>query len=508
MMMRSLFILHYFEPSGLTKQVNEPLPGTVGSTQTVAYSATYSTLGNLLTLTGPGNNAAQTITTTYNYTQDGTYNQAEALGEPILLTDNLGNSSHLRYNNLGEISSAIDALGNQTSALYYFTGQLEQVILPATGQSGNGQGYTTYSYQYPGGPVSLVSVNDEGNQGVIRQYTPQYGAEGETLGMTGNLNPYSVTYDGAYRPLTLKDGNNNVTQYAYAQAGYLQTLTYPGLDTLQALSWDDDGNVLTAQNGRGMQFSYLYTDNESRLTSAASADDTIQNDYRYDSYGRLQSVGDLAGYRTFTYDDDDLPLTQVFTSAILPQGHNSVTQTYAYYPDSSEQTLTLSCLTAPNNTFTYTYNGRGDLTGLSNPYGETTSWNYYANGWMQTQTLGSGTTTTYTFNPIGQLTDLSNTQGGTVLSDYNSSGAGHYDGAGNLLGLTASLPGAPSSYSGTNAYQYDTHDQLKNERSTREVTPTPSMMTGDDGDGPILPQKPGIGGVYGVSGPSTLWPAG
>ena len=33
--------------------------------------------------------------------------------------------------------------------------------------------------------------------------------------------------------------------------------------------------------------------------------------------------------------------------------------------------------------------------------------------------------------------------------------------------LTASLPTAPSSYSGTSAYQYDGHDQLKNEQSSR-----------------------------------------
>jgi hypothetical protein len=48
--------------------------------------------------------------------------------------------------------------------------------------------------------------------------------------------------------------------------------------------------VLTARNGRGQVLSYFYDDNESRLTFAVSADDTIENTYHYDSYGRLQSV--------------------------------------------------------------------------------------------------------------------------------------------------------------------------------------------------------------------------
>jgi len=94
----------------------------------------------------------------------------------------------------------------------------------------------------------------------------------------------------------------------------------------------------------------------------------------------------------------------------------------------------LSCLPVNGKTFTYTYNGRGDRSGVSNPYSETIRWSYYFNEWMQQQTLNNGATTSFTYDPIGQLLDLSNKKsGGTVLSDYNSTGSGHYDGAGNLL---------------------------------------------------------------------------
>jgi RHS repeat-associated protein len=70
------------------------------------------------------------------------------------------------------------------------------------------------------------------------------------------------------------------------------------------------------------------------------------------------------------------------------------------------------------------------------------------------------------YNAVGELLDLNNAHGTqTLLSDYNLAGAGHYDGAGNLLGLTANLPAAPASYSGTSLYQYDTHDQLTDEQT-------------------------------------------
>lgn len=149
-------------------------------------------------------------------------------------------------------------------------------------------------------------------------------------------------------------------------------------------------------------------------------------------------------------------------------GANSFTLSYGYYPNGSRQTLSLSCLPNGSNTFTSTYNGRGEWTGLSNPYGETASWSYFDNGWLQTQTLGNGATSTNSYNALGQLLDLSNKKaGGTVLSDYTMTGAGHYDGAGNLLSLTASLPGAPASYSGTTTLQYDGKDQLNREQSGR-----------------------------------------
>jgi YD repeat-containing protein len=178
----------------------------------------------------------------------------------------------------------------------------------------------------------------------------------------------------------------------------------------------------------------------------------------------LSTLVDAAGVRTFSYDDDDLVQSQQVS-------YPDVTLTtpyilgYGYNPDGSRSSLNLSNTSSGLNlSWQYGYNGRGDLTGLTTPYSEAVSWSYLDNGWLSSQTTPAALTS-FSYNALGQLLDLTNSHGGTTLSDFNRSGSGHYDGAGNLLGQTASMPGAPASYS--TAYQYNGIDELTHEQSNR-----------------------------------------
>ena len=283
--------------------------------------------------------------------------------------------------------------------------------------------------------------------------------------MAGNLNPYSLTYDALYRPLSVTDGNNHTTTYGYFASGVLAQVTYPNNDFVATLTWDHNDQVLTAQNGRGQSFTYTYNDNESRLTQVLSLN--VDDQWAYDGYGRLQSLSDTSGVRNFTYDDDDLPLTQQVNYLGLP-ANSTFTFGYGFNDDGSRSSLSVSnAVPGVNLNFSYSYDGRGELTGLVNPYGESFGWSYYANGWLQTQQSGNAATTTYSDNAVGELIDLNNAHGTTTLSDFNMAGSGHYDGAGNLLGVTATLHGSPSNYSGMTSYQYDGKDQLNTEQSSR-----------------------------------------
>lgn len=120
----------YYEPSGLLHTITWPRPGTTAGTETVTTTYTYDDLGNVLTVTAPGNPDDQA--TTYNYTQDGTYTQAAKLGQPLTVTDNLGHVTHYRYDDRGNTIWATDALGNRTDFTYNIADQLATTIGPST----------------------------------------------------------------------------------------------------------------------------------------------------------------------------------------------------------------------------------------------------------------------------------------------------------------------------------------------------------------------------------------
>ena len=150
---------------------------------------------------------------------------------------------------------------------------------------------------------------------------------------------------------------------------------------------------------------------------------------------------DGAGVRTVTFDDKDNPLTQTTTYTGVP----AQTITRTYYPDGS-----LQLLSTPAGNFSYSFDGGGRVTGMTNPFSESFSWTYLDNDWIWTQRSANAVVATYTYNALGQLTDLTNrTPGGTLLSEFSGM---TYDGAGNRLTQTNTLNGAPSNYSGTTSY--------------------------------------------------------
>lgn len=126
-----------FIPCGLVSSIASPKPGSAsGSGARVTTTFSYDVsgrgsqpmgslgLGNLTSMTAPGNNATlvngvdKGITTTFAYTGDGTPVTTPSLGQPLTVTDNLGNVTHMRYDAQGQTVAAIDALGNETDSSY------------------------------------------------------------------------------------------------------------------------------------------------------------------------------------------------------------------------------------------------------------------------------------------------------------------------------------------------------------------------------------------------------
>lgn len=573
---KSPHTLTYYEPSGLPKSVSLPQPGTSGSTAVSTAAFTYDSLGNVLTIQKPGNQTTATITTTLNYTQDGAYSQAEALGQPLTATDNLGHVTHYRYDARGNKITTVDALGNRTDMQYNLANQVTSTYAPAVGDitnllgvarssltysgatktyngtltltnvgSQNLQGYlllaftnlapgvtlanssgtyvnspallsakvslapgaqtvlnvsfaapsanvvnygvqsyltdsqgnpavmrseTRNLYLYTGGPLAAVNTYDE-NGALYRQVLYGYGREGEQLSVSGSTEPVTYTYDAAYRRQTLADGNGNATTWAYNTAGWLASVTYPLGDSVQYPSYDPMGNVLKRIDGRGIETDYTYNDPESKLTdvtyiNSASYPNVSQYNVTidYDGYGRQQDVYDYSGHTHLDYDDLD-EQTEIDTTYTTANGSAlpTVALSYGFNPDGTRQSMNLQTSTTSYD-FSYGYDAVGRPNSLTNPFNETTQWNYLNNNWLSAQQYANGVVCQYAYNQRGFLNDLTHyAPNGSLLSDF---GAMVYDVAANRLTKVVTVSGAPSAYSGTTSYAYDIKNQLTQEQST------------------------------------------
>ena len=479
-----------FHPCGLVISISSPTPGTSGgSGEQVATTYTYDLtgqgaksmgnlgLGNIITIAEPGNNAATSSTTAFNYTTDGAYSQSQAVNQPVTVTDNLGNVIHVRYDSRSNLSAIKDPLGNETDFTYSLANQLLTTTYPQTGQTGTGNAYRVNEYMYTSsisdpaqqfGPVVEESDYDESSTMVSHvDYT--YGPEDEILTTRGGTEPGTLSYDANYRAISITDGNGSITTYTYSTQGYLARINYPGSggatsgsDTIQFPIYDANGDLLSRTDGRGITTDYAYNDSESKLTSVSyPATTSINIAYTYDGFGRKASMTDGTGSSSYAYDD-----TNRLTSAVTTYtGLAAKTIAYAYYADGSTQAMS-----TPAGNFGYSYDSDGRMTVLTNPNGETSSWTYLDNSLLATQTLSNGVITKYTFNARGFITDLlSQTSGGTTLSDF---GAVTYSGIGDVTAATVAIPSQPT-YSGTTEYSYDTissggtRSQLTGESSTR-----------------------------------------
>ena len=229
----------------------------------------------------------------------------------------------------------------------------------------------------------------------------------------------------------------------------------PGGETIQFPSYDPNGNLLQRIDGNGVTTNYLYADPENLLTDIQyPATPNLNVHFGYDGYGRRSSMSDGTGNQTYTYGN----LDELLSATTTYTGLSAQTISYGYYADGSRQSMT-----TPAGNFTYNYDGARRMTSLTNPFAETSSWTYFDNDWLQTQTLGNGTQATYTYTAQGQLTHLLNQRSNLTLSDF---GTITYDGVGNRTSVTATLS-AVAAYNGVSSYSYDQKNQLEQEQSTR-----------------------------------------
>ncbi len=462
------------QANGLVRQVTSPAPNGAG---TVATTYVYTALGNALQITVPGPNGP--VTYAYNYTQDGNYTCAEALGEPLTITDPLGHVTHFRYDPWGNLTAMLDAIGRETDYYYNESSQLIETLYPPKGANSPGRSYAIYNYLYLGGPLQQTQFYDESGT-LARSVLRTAGKEDETKAQTGSAEKATLTYDPSYRVKTLADGNGHAFGHQYDLNGNLKQFTHPlanmttGYDTSRAF-YDNDDNVMQSIDGKNQTFNFTLAPDDSRLTDILYPANTLgTTHYDYDQYGRVTRRTDKAGAYTYAYDDlDNLLSTTTTYKNASSSALNLPAQTisYVYNPDGSRKSMT-----TPGGTFSYTYDNDGRLTSVSFPWGQSVQYGYDDANRLTRQTQ-SKFTTTYMFDGLDNLlalNQISNDATHTTLANFTDM---PYDATGNRLGMTMTIQKAAGDFtdaSGVCSWTYDTdgkQDQLTGDGRSRNRMP-------------------------------------
>ncbi len=268
------------------------------------------------------------------------------------------------------------------------------------------------------GRLASETVNLTAAEGGSRTTTYAYFADGQVQSVTKGTGIdqviVSYTYTTNGKPLTLRDGRNNLSTYEYDGFDRLNKLRYPVKETTGAtagtssttdfeqFTYDANGNV-TAQrlrNGASISQPFDNLDRVTQRTFANAADNVSFSydllsrrltasrtdhamSYTWDNAGRLRSA--TAGGRTIGYQYD-------------PAGN----RTRITWPDSFYVTTSYDVLNRP---VSIKENGSVNLV---------TSYLYDDMSRRTVVTLGNGTTTSYSYGAQGALGGVAHDLAGTA----------------------------------------------------------------------------------------------
>jgi RHS repeat-associated protein len=322
------------------------------------------------------------------------------------VVDAMGQQTDLSYDELNNLTSAMDPRGFQTH--YTYDGTLLTEVADALGQT------THYTYTLDG---FLASVTDA--RGETTSYT--YNAFGQRASMTdalGHLTTYA--YDSLGRLTDMTDPLGRVTHNEYDAAGRLIRVTR-NYDTGRPQNDEGQYNIVT-------EYQYDAVGNQTQVTDTFGRVTT----YQYDADNRLTAMTDPAGNTTtYAYDaagnrtsmTDPLNRTTTYvydtlnrlTSTTDPLGHTTTT---AYNPDGT----VASTADALGRVTAYTYDDVKRLIAVADPLGQVSFTTYDSNGNVATTVDALGRATAYEYDRLNRLTRQTAPDGGVTQYVYDEVG--------------------------------------------------------------------------------------
>ena len=339
----------------------------------------YNTFGQATAITTPAGSSASGQMEKTQFTFDNTTGDLARVTNP--LGDILGVTGY-------------DALGDPLGAvLYPDTGNPATSTQPLT---------TTIAYDAAQMPTDIlgpngVTLHTTFTNGVMSAF--QMLGQGQTLAQmnlshdtrgrlyqasdaVGTLAQYR--YDKNSNVTQIWDGKGNITRFQYGNGNEPKGVQWPG-GAITSIAYDAGGRVRQTIDERSIVCNYVYNAN-SAVTDIQWPNYPAENvHYTYDHAGRLLTVTDSSGSRTYAYDPMTGRLNTVTTVySGLPQNSNTFVIAYNYYNDGK-----LAWRNGPGGTTSYQYNAAGQLTQLSDPQNNVTTYNYDHSG----RTLGQSTKT-------------------------------------------------------------------------------------------------------------------
>ncbi|MFJ8431062.1 LamG-like jellyroll fold domain-containing protein [Kitasatospora sp. NPDC094019] len=429
-------------PAGVWKSTYDPLGELLSTTDPTGAvaTATYDDLGRQVTTTAVLRKPRAAYTSTTGW---------DDAGNPVTVTDPLGNTTTTGYDAAGLPVAVTDPLGRRTTTAYDAAGRAVRVTAP------DGSGGTV-RYDGAGRQTGTADLDPAGT--ILRTTAAEYDRAGNPTATTDPLGVRTTrTYDAASRLTGLTEpvtaGTSITSGYGYDAAGnrtrftdgrgnaFLTTYNAWGLpesmvepataaypnaaDRTRTISYDAALQPFRLAEPGGVVRTRAY-DGLGRLvteTGSGAEAATTSHTYGYDLAGRMLRVAGVGGDNTFGYDDRGL----------------------------------LTTTTGPSGDATFGYDAAGQLTARTDPAGSTAFTYDRANRPASITDAITGVRATYGYNSLDQVTSVGYGTGGAVRSFG-------YDALHRVASDTLTAPGGATEASVE--YRYDLADHLVGKTTT------------------------------------------
>ncbi|AZA90576.1 Cell wall-associated polypeptide CWBP200 [Chryseobacterium nakagawai] len=332
----------------------------------------------------------------------------------IKKTDNLGLETQLTYNDWGQLLTQTDPMGNTVSSTYDAWGKLLTSKTNLTGMTTyaydrDSNSNTTVTQNKPDGDVSKTFTNRLGQeykvsakasmQGQYISKETQYDIlgrkviESEPYFERENASQWNVMeYDDSVFPAKVKVTAFTGMRSETVVSGLTTTVTeLSGYGRVTSKIKDALGNVKSSTDKGGtIQFSYNASGDQ---TQAKYAENVVTT--KYDAWGRKSEFNDPSnGIYKYEYTGFGLP-----KKTISPKGSKEYTYNTLGQLISQKEFSTIDNGQTTNKTISFTYNGKGQITGKS--------------GTVKGQTFS----TVLTYDPQGRLISSTENSNGKTYTE-------------------------------------------------------------------------------------------